>query len=433
MTRGIYLADNGFDWAFNALKSGMKKGLVDIPSYSRFGFHIDPFSDELPFQFPQAMFKFPSLLNAFELVGKHLSDQKNMLVIAPEQSGKTFFLKFLSNLLKKPESRLNTLYIDSVREWRYSDLKNENESTLKKFHQWLAPIVDLEAPDVLLVDNISSLLPNDIIFSIFHELEVFDPQPIIIATLSFSEFQYITSSPYLNSSSFLSAFSSHHCQFLPILSKNQMYDFFLSRLQITDAREDLFSSAALDKLIYLSSGLPGLACKLASRCLDTAVEKDQLNEITLEHVLLTLSKPIFLGLETCASLVHGIYQIKQKNNIDTPDANFARTTINTPRFAILQEALKFAGQSRLLLNSKKRSEFALLHGGVSNSFLQNSPLGISKSTISHHLGTLSDQQNFLRIFERGRKKFYYLPENNVGPLEAASLLWSQSVEQEVRV
>ncbi len=427
------MTENDFDWAFKALKSGIKKGLVDIPSYSQFGLQIDPFSNELPFQYPQAMYKFPSLLNAFELVGKHLSDKKNMLVIAPEQAGKTFFLKFLSTLLPKSASSLRTLYIDAAQEWGYSPLLDENDSFLKRFHQWLAPVVDLDAPDILLIDNISSLLPNDLFFSIFHELEVFEPFPVVVATLSTSEFQYIVSSPHLNSSGFLSAFSSHYCQFPPIMSKNQMHDYLLTRLRTIDAKEDLFSQAAMDKIIHTSSGLPGLVCKLASHCLDTAVENDQLNEITLEHVLQTLSKPAFLGLETCVSLVHGIYQIKQKKNVNTPDSSFARTTINTPRFAILQEALKFAGQSRLTLGARKRTEFAMIHDGVTNTYLQNSPLGISKSTISHHLGTLSDQQHFLRMFERGRKKIYYLPENLVGPLEAASLLWSQSVEQEVLV
>jgi hypothetical protein len=429
------MADFGFDWAKNALKAGKGKGLVEQTSYERFGLLMDPFSDQLPFLYPNSVYQFPSLIKNIELVGKHLHDKKNMLVISPEKGGKTFLLKFLENLLPTDkQDPKQGIYVDASRDWITPRIKEKTEPLLKNFQQWLVEVYDLYPElDIIFLDNSPHVIKEDLFFSILHELEIFDKEPIIIATISPCEFEFFRSNPRLKFKQFLSSFSSHYGYLMPPASESIMIDFLKTRLQVVEAKETLFTQKALRRIAYVSCGIPGLACQLASETLATAANYDHLKEITLAHVMETLEQPKFLGIKAGSQLTRGIWKLNNPRYASTPDVTFARNTVNSPRFAILQESLKFAGKARFELGEKRRAEFVMTNQGVTNSHVQSLKLGITKSTISHHLITLSEQQHVLRLFEMGRKKFYYLPEMNIGPLETALLYWSQPGLAEVVV
>ncbi|MFX1514278.1 MAG: ArsR/SmtB family transcription factor, partial [Promethearchaeota archaeon] len=85
--------------------------------------------------------------------------------------------------------------------------------------------------------------------------------------------------------------------------------------------------------------------------------------------------------------------------------------------------LQVAGEARTKLGRGRNRDYAIIFGGgITNKKLQDTPIigARSKSTISHHLKVLFEDNRFLHVQKKGKSRIYFLERPVLNALELIS-------------
>ncbi|MFX0206608.1 MAG: ArsR/SmtB family transcription factor [Candidatus Hodarchaeota archaeon] len=402
-----------------AVEFGWKEGLGPQKPYAAFGFQHDPFAYFSPDD--STLVETTNFMGVIQRIMGHFSEfyskkhsinttefyeGHHLLVLGTIDSGRTYLLEFANDALNELSvdnyGNLSTLFIDAGKQWKFTGkriLKTAHKSDdpvtskYQQFTAWLSENEEkIQQTDILFIDNVGCVL--NIFEFIINQILDCGALPLLVASLSIAEYEWIkkeglqASLDYFSKIPFYLNFSQDPKLTVEILQK---------RLNASNGKNSPFTNESLHAIVGLTFGLPGLTMWLASEVLthNYNMKEENITISAVQHVAKQL------GFDAAN------YLLKQ---FDGP----------TPQQLILQSALQAAGEARIRLGHSCNRDYAILFGGgITNRKLQDTPIigDRSKSTISHHLKVLSEDNKFLHVHKKGKSRIYFLERPVLNALE----------------
>ncbi|MFW9993033.1 MAG: hypothetical protein ACFFD4_13400 [Candidatus Odinarchaeota archaeon] len=398
------------DKIWEAFQQGKASGFRGVPYYQRFGFKVNPFTQEPGLD----VFwnKFPQLVELGSTIGQHYSvfqDRSadfqgiHLLVTAPSGGGLTSDLLYLAGLLSR--RGISTVYID------LHDLRFE-EDNLQLFHPRSVPELrsqfakmedSFKSPQILFLDNAACFTDY---WSLLVEEFWSDglDMPLIIAGLSKNEFfflkQRVLHEDDEESRQFINFFHTGVFNFRPF-NHSEMVSLLDHRIRSSGSPPDwLFPPEVVNKIATLSLGIPRLACSIGDTLLQILrIQNPKKDPLTV--------------LSTAAefSVFH--------DAVDLLDEVGETLVFENTRYHILRQVLARAGAARMETGiCMTRKELLSRNRSLISSYgVQPTHLGNQlPSKISYHLSTLA-RANLLSVIKEGKRRFYYSTEPYSGVIE----------------
>ncbi len=368
-----------------SFQKGLKLGSMDIKTHDKFGFLENPFErthiskmdpqwiEEL-IVYTRYMTDLPKLIGVCFELNRSVEREKNLLVIGPEDVGKTTIAQLIAcsgkeilhpDFQEKPEDFC--IYVD-CEDWTkwFRDGYNEKTGEIEGkfgFYKWIEQI-DFTFTRILLLDNLEKISDrlSEFLETIFHALE--DPFMIFaLVNPIWSDLQEVMD--YFDE---IYKMNPLNFEIIEEILKRRII-----KSKEKNRKEDLtpFSEKAIKEIAEKTLGIPGLAIDFANSCLKSCIAEG--------HEIINVE------------LINGISK-RNKYDLATKIAN--DFSLGSKWITVLEELVAHSNGTRENPNKL----------GVTPTILSKN-LGLKPSTISYYLSNLNEKGLLSRKTE-GRNYYY---------------------------
>ncbi|MFX1512966.1 MAG: hypothetical protein ACFFCQ_10295 [Promethearchaeota archaeon] len=393
--------------AKEALQRGKKRGRIDQSSFKALGFNIDPFSSDLPLEFDSAVYFDDRLEQAIDELGTFLTPEDafptptQLLVVGANFVGKTILLQLMKEAIEE-DGKIG-YFVDAT-----SLCDPDGVMAHRNFEIWKEKI-DRIRPDIILIDNAAQLIYHPTVLG----LPEFEYNPVIVASISYCELDYLEAVNNPKAQLFLEHFRVQRFYLRPV-GEVAIVEHLKQRLN-TAGRADAFTKGALKEIAKLSFGLMGLAALFGSDAIDIAVSRGD-EVITKNHIKELAEHTPYSNLATVQKLIDKSNSLNSIKTNSDPNQTWARRFLKPPKINILRQALRQAGRSRIEFGISSMEETAALQFGMLKVVALADALGKQPSTLSHHLDDLK-RKGFFEVYQVGREKPHYATREVIAALE----------------
>lgn len=394
---------NWTDKMKEALQAGRSGQYAKKSPYERFGFKKDPFQlkiindDTVPLVIREdVLVDFAVRIgNAIRLFEENSSSPfRHLLTHGLRGSGKTTVaLHFVNEWTEIGFQDYETKYT-SVSSWRNPDelpeIYSTSTQTLQSYSRFLSEVQAVSKPLILFIDDLdftvngTAAIPR--INDFLNDIESRAPFGVILIGFINSLTLSIVSEPHTVADTrsffdnfkpvyfrtFLPNFNPEHF-FIPVFSKSEIENLLKQRLHSAHRSDDLFSIKAFDTIADYSMGLPIIALKIASACLDELIirEADRITRRVVKGVVNQF------GYQQAISLIESMI------NEDKEETS----SILTPkRRDIISSILEHQIREYFFFPPTKME-------GLRSSFLADF-FGVNLSTMNYHIKPLTSTEPF---------------------------------------
>jgi len=291
-----------------AFQKGSKTGFAQSNLYEYFGLSSNPFDTYFLMSHPNLLIdKMKNILTKLaERIGACFEGQTNLAIIAPEGAGRTCILR----LINATFDAYFCHYIHAPSQWSgLSSEENEDGERIDNFQKWMSE-QDFTKNKIVLVDDADAFVSSARQYSNsikFDQIQV----PIMVYCITPA-----TYSSNMTKNDQLQEFFGDFFWIMP-LENHEIKQILLDSLDTSkkdSTSSSPFDNAAVDRVVYYSLGLPGLATRLALLCLKNA------NQIGTNKVDSTIVDRVAIaeGFTTSLKLVE-----KQEIKLDGTKYNIA--------------------------------------------------------------------------------------------------------------
>ncbi len=411
------------DWrlrARKALERGKKKGPIDQPSFEAFNFNVNPFSSNLPLEYDSAVLFDERFEKATEILGQFLTAKEetqstsHLLVVGANFVGKTTLLNIMKETIEELDK--TTHFIDAE-----TLCENDGVIAHRNYEIWEEEI-DRTKPDVIFIDNAAQLITHPTVLG----LPDFDFHPIIVASISWCELDFLESMNNPKAQAFLDQFKKKRFYLRPI-EEDAVKEVLIRRLKTgrddpatieelkTTDYIDPFTKAAIDEIAKRSLGLPGLAIELGTAALDLALNRGD-ETITALHIDDVADRAPYRSIDTIRQLTTIYTPSISTDNITESIQVLSQKYLKKPKKDILRQALRQAGKARLELGVTSMEERAAQQYGMLKVVALADVHNLQPSTLSYHLDMLK-KAGFFEVYQMGREKPHYARREVIAALE----------------
>ncbi|MHA2225606.1 MAG: hypothetical protein ACXAC8_10410 [Candidatus Hodarchaeales archaeon] len=369
-----------------ALKAGRSGQFATKTPYERFGFTQNPFRHKVDPNSPEFQIDREDVLLEFAIkVGNAIrwfeddpsSPFRYLLTHGLRGVGKSF----LANHFDREWDQIGfhdyeTLYVD-LAAWRepieLQEQYGSSTKTLDTYEKFLFTLNLAEKPLIIFIDSLdytitgTPAIPR--IRNFISDIEERAQNGVIIIGFvdSLTLSVLLEDEQKLLSHSFLSVFNPE-CFFFPVFSKSEIRKLIVQRTRIARSPTELFSTKSIELISDHSLGIPTLALKIATDCMNELIVQD-LDKVTARVVTTVLNQ---FGYTEAVRIAESVDK----------DSDEETTSIITPKRREIIAAI---------LGHQSSEEFFFPATGVDG--LRSSDLaelfGVNLSTINYHIKPLT--------------------------------------------
>ena len=266
-----------------SIKEAFNRGVIRGQSQSNFfdffGFIGNPFEPNFLITNQDQIVKSTRFIitKLAERIGACYKNERHLILVGPECSGRTTILKIIENFLNKEFNQNFSLYVNASKRWSGFSIDGEendnNSEKIDNFQQWIKE-VDFQNSRIILVDDADSFIANAIQYCnaiIFDGFRV----PTFIYCITNLTYSYIITNERLKKI-FGDVFwlgTREEEEIVKIILESTRNTLKSNIKQFT-----LFDDYFLDQIVNYSLGLPGLTSLFILSCLKMAYQAN-LNKI----------------------------------------------------------------------------------------------------------------------------------------------------------
>jgi DNA-binding MarR family transcriptional regulator len=288
-----------------ALEAGRSGQYAKKTPYERFGFSQNPFRSDVDPDDPEFLVAREDVLLEFAIqVGNAIrlfeedpvSPFRHLLTHGLRGSGKSSLARHFDREWGKIGFQdYETLFADLSAWQEPLELQEQYGSsvkTLETYEKFLARIKQFNKPLIIFIDELdytitgTPAIPR--IKQFISDIEYFAQYGVIIIGFvnSLTLTVLLDSDPKILARSFLSFFNPEYF-FFPVFSKSEIRKLLTQRLRVTRNPMELFSTKALDLIADYSLGLPIVALRIATDCLNELIIRntDKANKSIVDAVI----------------------------------------------------------------------------------------------------------------------------------------------------
>jgi len=262
-----------------AFNRGVIRGQSQANFFDFFGFIANPFDSNFLMNNQEQIVKSTRLMitKLAERIGACYKNERHLILVGPECSGRTTILKIIENFLNKEFKKNFSLYVNASKKWSgfsTDEVENDNNSEkIDNFQQWIKEI-DFQNSRIILVDEADSFISNAIQYCNAIRFDGFRI-PTFIYCITNLTYSYIITNERLKKI-FGDVFWLGTREEEEIIK--MMLESTRSTLKSNIKQFTLFDDYFLDQIVNYSLGLPGLTSLFILSCLKMAYQAN-LNKI----------------------------------------------------------------------------------------------------------------------------------------------------------
>ena len=279
MSEPVERVESFSDSVIEAFKRGSEKGLVSSDLFEQFGLTSNPFDTNTLIGNPDLIIEKTKIVvnKLAERIGACYHNQKSLLLIGPQGSGRTSILKLLNATVNKGFEKNFSAYIHAPSRWSGYLFKNEREQEEKEedsrgidddridaFQKWMAE-TDFSATKIILIDDadaFASKLDQYVNAIKFEQLQI----PTMVFCISPLTHPHIAKTEL-----FYEIFADGF--WILKLGNDDIKEIILKSIEAArTTNSGPFEESAVDAISDYSLGLPGHSASLALSCLKDAYQ-----------------------------------------------------------------------------------------------------------------------------------------------------------------
>jgi hypothetical protein len=260
-----------------SVKEAFNRGIIRGQSQSNFFDFFDfignPFDSNILINNQKQIVKSTRVIitKLAERIGACHKNERHLILVGPECSGKTTILKIIENFLNKGFNQNFSLYVNALDRWSGFSTEEEkiedNSDRIDNFQQWIKE-VDFQNSRIILVDDADSFISNAIQYCNAIRFDGFKI-PTFIYCITNLTYSYIITNERLKKI-FGDVF------WLGIREEEEIIKIILestrNTLKSNTKQLTLFDDYSLDQIVNYSLGLPGLTSFFILSCLKMAYQ-----------------------------------------------------------------------------------------------------------------------------------------------------------------